>query len=171
MGTGIPQEAVGASAAVLSYSIICLLLASMLICMLWSYGERWTCEPNSPYLISKSNIDLDITFLSTFSAISTLGSIIQQIHYNTSWAIVKQDDYNTAVKSITNPSLGILGIGNTIDRVLYLIRTVFISSAHPTSANSWPRILLLQRYVFKCTVMVRKSTSISFCRWLTSPGL
>jgi hypothetical protein len=73
--------------------------------------------------LAKSNIDPDITFLSGFSAISTLGSIIQQIHYNTSWAIVKQDDYNKALKAVKDPSLGITGIANPTDRVLYLIRT------------------------------------------------
>ncbi|KAM3075187.1 hypothetical protein ACMFMF_005866 [Clarireedia jacksonii] len=106
MGTGIPQEAIGASAAVLTYSLICLLLVITLICMLWTYGERWSY----------------ITFLSGFSAISTLGSIIQQIHYNTSWAIVKSDDYKEALRAIDNPALGLTGIGNTIDRVLYLIQ-------------------------------------------------
>ncbi|KAM3076554.1 hypothetical protein ACMFMG_007362 [Clarireedia jacksonii] len=121
MGTGIPQEAIGASAAVLTYSLICLLLVITLICMLWTYGERWSCESTSPYLVRRSNMDTDITFLSGFSAISTLGSIIQQIHYNTSWAIVKSDDYKEALRAIDNPALGLTGIGNTIDRVLYLI--------------------------------------------------
>lgn len=123
MGTGIPQEAVGASAAVLIYSLICLLLVCMLICMLWSYGERWTCECNSPSWVGRSNIDLDITFLTAFSAISTLGSILQQIHYNTSWTIVKHDGYNSALAAIDKPALRLTGIGNPLDRVLYLIRT------------------------------------------------
>ncbi|TGO52245.1 hypothetical protein BCON_0145g00270 [Botryotinia convoluta] len=106
MGTGIPQEAIGASAAVLTYSSICLTLVTLLICMLWTYGERWTY----------------VTFLAKFSALSTLGSIAQQIHYNRSWLIVKHDAYATALKAVETPALGFSGVGNNLDLVLFTIQ-------------------------------------------------
>ncbi|CAD6444337.1 9c1bf90e-de70-4607-976d-dff0b9741d74 [Sclerotinia trifoliorum] len=106
MGTGIPQEAIGASAAVLSYSFLCLILVTLLICMLWTYGERWTY----------------VTFLAEFSALSTLGSIAQQIHFNRDWLIVKQDDYETALKAVDLPALGLSGVGNEVDLTLFTIQ-------------------------------------------------
>ncbi|ESZ91386.1 hypothetical protein SBOR_8238 [Sclerotinia borealis F-4128] len=106
MGTGIPQEAVGASAAVLVYSSICLSLAILLVCMLWTYGERWTY----------------VTFLAKFSALSTIGSIAQQIHYNLAWLHVKHDDYAMALKAVDMPALGFSGVGNTVDLVLFTIQ-------------------------------------------------
>ncbi|KAF7870550.1 hypothetical protein EAF04_004294 [Stromatinia cepivora] len=106
MGTGIPQEAIGASAAVLVYSFLCLILVTLLICMLWTYGERWTY----------------VAFLAKFSALSTLASIVQQIHYNRAWLIVKQDDYKTALKVVDLPALGLSGVGNNIDLTLYTIQ-------------------------------------------------
>ncbi|APA11922.1 hypothetical protein sscle_08g066920 [Sclerotinia sclerotiorum 1980 UF-70] len=106
MGTGIPQEAIGASAAVLVYSFLCLILVTLLICMLWTYGERWTY----------------VTFLAEFSALSTLGSIAQQIHYNRDWLLVKQDDYETALKAVELPALGLSGVGNEVDLILFTIQ-------------------------------------------------
>lgn len=44
MSGGIPKAAAGASAGVLLYSIVCLILSTLLVCLLWSYGERWTCK-------------------------------------------------------------------------------------------------------------------------------
>lgn len=64
----------------------------------------------------------DVTFLSKFSALSTVGSIAQQIHYNRAWLIVKHDDYATALKAIDRPALGFSRVGNTVDLALYTIR-------------------------------------------------
>lgn len=44
MGGGIPQGAVGASVAVLIYSFFCLTCSSLVVGLLLSYGESWTCE-------------------------------------------------------------------------------------------------------------------------------
>lgn len=65
----------------------------------------------------------DVTFLAKFSALSTLGSIAQQIHYNRSWLIVKHDNYATALRAVETPGLGLSGVGNNVDIILYTIRT------------------------------------------------
>lgn len=65
---------------------------------------------------------IDVTFLAKFSALSTLGSIAQQIHYNLSWLIVKHDAYATALKAVETPALGFSGVGNNVDLVLFTIR-------------------------------------------------
>lgn len=63
-----------------------------------------------------------MTFLAKFSALSTVGSIAQQIHYNRAWLIVKHDDYATALKAVNKPALGFSGVGNPVDLVLFTIR-------------------------------------------------
>lgn len=73
----------------------------------------------------------DVTFLAKFSALSTVGSIIQQIHYNRAWLIIKHDNYMTALKAIDKPALGFAGVGNFVDLVLYTIRELSSKSCQP----------------------------------------
>jgi len=42
----IPAEALGVSVGVLVYSILCLLLSTLLVCLLVSFNETWSCEYN-----------------------------------------------------------------------------------------------------------------------------
>jgi len=44
MGDALPAGAVGAFVGVLVYSLICLTLCTMVVGLLFSYGEKWTCE-------------------------------------------------------------------------------------------------------------------------------
>lgn len=64
----------------------------------------------------------DITLLGTFTAISSLASIIQQIHYATSWAIIKKAQYDKAVENIGTPALTVGGAAQKVDVVLFTIR-------------------------------------------------
>ncbi|KAG9247384.1 hypothetical protein BJ878DRAFT_191332 [Calycina marina] len=101
--TSIPSGAVGAFIGVLVYSVICLVLCTLVVGLLFSYGEKWTY----------------ITMLATFSAISTVGSIAQQIHYGTSWASIKEEQYQKALNIQTYPGLAFTGASGTLDIVLY----------------------------------------------------
>lgn len=63
-----------------------------------------------------------MAFLANSSALSTLGSIGQQIHYNRSWLTIKHDVYVTALRSVDKPALALSGVGNDVDLVLYTVR-------------------------------------------------
>lgn len=78
------------------------------------------CCPSTAH--SNANAHVDVTLLAMFTCISTLGSISQQLHYATSWEKIKQAQYNKAVESLTNPSLGFGGAADITDVVLYWIQ-------------------------------------------------
>ncbi|KAH6674167.1 hypothetical protein B0J14DRAFT_33301 [Halenospora varia] len=106
MAGGIPQEAVATSAVVLIYSFICLTLVTLLVCLLVSFGERWTF----------------VTIFSAFTALSTLGSIIQQFHYAFDWRVIKQAQFDQAVKSLSHPGLAFGGAAEKADIILFNIQ-------------------------------------------------
>ncbi|KAH8596385.1 hypothetical protein B0O99DRAFT_593705 [Bisporella sp. PMI_857] len=106
MAGGIPSGAVGASVGVLLYSAICFFMCFLVVCLLWSYGERWTY----------------ITMLASFAATSTFASIIQQVHYATSWVAIKEAQYKKALKSVEIPGLALGGASETTDVVLFNIQ-------------------------------------------------
>jgi hypothetical protein len=74
--------------------------------------------------MSFSDFAADVTIFSAFTALSTLGSIIQQIHYATSWVIIKEAQFNKAVQSLDHPGLALGGAAQPVDVVLFFIRKV-----------------------------------------------
>jgi hypothetical protein len=47
---------------------------------------------------------------------------MQQIHYATSWVIVKEAQFDKAVASLTRKGLAFGGAAQIVDQVLYFIR-------------------------------------------------
>ncbi|CZR61688.1 uncharacterized protein PAC_11585 [Phialocephala subalpina] len=107
MGSGIPQGAAGASVAVLIYSFFCQTCSLLLVGLLLSYGEN-------------------VTLLCSFTAISTVGSIIQKFHYAFAWEVIKQAQFDKAVQSLTTPALGLGGAAQTVDVVLFDILDILL---------------------------------------------
>lgn len=122
MSGGIPIEAVPVSVVVLFYSIICFTLCFLLVLLLISFGERWTCKCIISLWKAFSDISVDVTIFSTFTALSTLGSIIQQLHYAISWKIIKEAQFVKAVQSLDHPGLALGGAAQRVDVVLFFIR-------------------------------------------------
>lgn len=106
MRGGLPSEALGVSALVLIYSLVCLKLSSALVCLLVIYGEK------SKY----------VTIFSTFTAISTLASIIQQIYFIGNWKMLKQKHYELTMKSLLRHGLAFENSGEKGDLVLFYIQ-------------------------------------------------
>jgi hypothetical protein len=71
-----------------------------------------------------------VTIFSTFTAISTLASIIQQVHYATSFFTIKQAQFQQAVKSLSHPGLAFGGAAEPTDVVLFYIRMRIPHIAH-----------------------------------------
>jgi hypothetical protein len=126
MSGGIPLDAVPVSVVVLLYSVICFTLCFLLVLLLISFGERWTCKQNLPLppfsFTSSAKCAIDVTIFSSFTALSTVASIIQQLHYATSWVIIKEAQFNKAIESLKHPGLALGGAAQPVDEVLFFIR-------------------------------------------------
>jgi hypothetical protein len=59
---------------------------------------------------------------SAFTAVSTVGSIIQQFHYAINWRTIKQAQFNQALLSLKVPGLSFGGAAEKADIVLFYIR-------------------------------------------------
>jgi hypothetical protein len=69
-----------------------------------------------------ANCATDVTIFSAFTALSTLGSIIQQLHYAIAWVIIKEAQFDQAVQSLTHKGLALGGAAQPTDKVLFYIR-------------------------------------------------
>ena len=140
MGDGIPNGAVGASVAVLIYSFCCLTASSLVVGLMLSYGENWTCKLSILPLISQcqtvADYLVDVTLLCFFAAISTVASIIQQFHYAFAWEVIKQAQFDRALQSLTTPALGLGGAAQKVDVVLFVIRGFIQPPISNPRANS-----------------------------------
>lgn len=130
----IPSGAVGASIGVLLYSTICATLTTLLTGLLISFGEAWSCKLQSRG-ISKTPADShsDVTIFSGFTALSSIASVGQQIHYATAWRVIKEAQFHRAVDTLTNKGLAFGGAAHPVDIVLFFIRS---SSLPPTPHQS-----------------------------------
>ncbi|KAG4434667.1 hypothetical protein IFR05_009842 [Cadophora sp. M221] len=106
MTGGIPQGAVGVSVVVLLYSAGCLTLTTLLTCLLISFGEAWSY----------------VTIFSGFTALSSLASVIQQVHYAVAWVVIKEAQFQKAVESQTRKGLAFGGAAQIVDQVLFFIQ-------------------------------------------------
>ncbi|SZF06291.1 unnamed protein product [Blumeria hordei] len=101
-----PVEALGASTFVLLFSLACLILSTLLVCLLIKFGER------SKY----------VTFFSVFTVVSTFASIIQQIHFVANWNIIKQGHFEHVMDKMHRHGIAFGGAGETWDLVLFYIQ-------------------------------------------------
>ena len=85
-----------------------------------------TCPTQSRSIADSSK---DVALLSNLTALSTVASIIQQIHYATGWVGIKQAQFDKALLSLKEPSLAFGGVAEKIDIVLFYIRKLLSSSS------------------------------------------
>ncbi|RFU35838.1 hypothetical protein B7463_g477, partial [Scytalidium lignicola] len=64
----------------------------------------------------------DVTSITAFAALSTLAAILEQIHYATSFRIIKQAEYENALKSLKTPAYGYYNSPQMVDAVLFWIQ-------------------------------------------------
>ena len=95
--------------------------ARMLAVELWRKMDMY-CAIRSTKLRSTADRSIDVTLLCAFTALSTVGSIIQQFHYATSWVDIKQAQFEKAIQSLTEPSLAFGGAAQKTDVALFYIR-------------------------------------------------
>ncbi|EPQ61896.1 hypothetical protein BGT96224_4631, partial [Blumeria graminis f. sp. tritici 96224] len=129
-----PVEALGASTFVLLFSLACLILSTLLVCLLIKFGERSKCDfytssftdPSSPTSSHASFLDTnrpaDVTFFSVFTVVSTFASIIQQIHFVANWNIIKQGHFEHVMDKMHRHGIAFGGAGETWDLVLFYIQ-------------------------------------------------
>ncbi len=106
-------------------------------------------------LLASANLKIDVTIFSGFTALSTLTSIIQQVHYATAWVVIKEAQFEKAVESQTRKGLAFGGAAQIVDQVLFFIRKLHNSKHCSTWAKcAIVRILLLQCNGSKCFILV-----------------
>ncbi|KAK3939873.1 glycoside hydrolase [Diplogelasinospora grovesii] len=106
MAVQLPSEAVGYASGILAYSLICLACSSFMLWLVWAHDER------------KSYVMM----LAFFTTLSTLASIIQQIHTIALWKDVKTAQYEYQKAHVGNPELNIAGNSTGLDLVLFYIQ-------------------------------------------------
>ncbi|KAE8448058.1 hypothetical protein EG329_009823 [Mollisiaceae sp. DMI_Dod_QoI] len=78
----------------------------MLTVLLISFDEAWSY----------------VTIFSGFTALSTAASLVQQLHYATSWVVIKQAQFDKALLALTHKGLAIGGAAQIVDQVLFYIQ-------------------------------------------------
>lgn len=101
------QGAVGTAAGVLVYSTVCLLSSCLMIWLVWVHRERFSY----------------VALLSYFTLLSTLASVIQQIHTIVAWRDIKIEQYNNAMANRGHIEIALAGLSTGMDRILFYIRT------------------------------------------------
>ena len=102
------QGALGVAAGVLAYSTVCLLSSCLVIWLVWVHRERFSY----------------VALLSYFTLLSTLASVIQQIHTIIAWRDIKIAQHNNAVANQGQVEIIIAGPSTGLDRILFYIRTL-----------------------------------------------
>ncbi|KAK8086572.1 hypothetical protein PG994_001546 [Apiospora phragmitis] len=108
MGALLLPEVIPVAAGVLAYSIVCLLFSLLLIWLVWVHRERGSY----------------VAMLGYFTFLSTLASIIQQIHTIVDWRNIKIDQYNTAAANHGSIVVAVAGPSTGLDLALFFVRTL-----------------------------------------------
>ncbi|KAK7998627.1 hypothetical protein PG991_015106 [Apiospora marii] len=106
MGASLLPEVIPLAVGVLVYSIVCLLFSLLLIWLVWVHREK------SSY----------VAMLGYFTCLSTLASIIQQIHTIADWRNIKIDQYNTAVAMSNSIVVAVAGPSTGLDLGLFFVQ-------------------------------------------------
>ncbi|KAH8900054.1 hypothetical protein GQ53DRAFT_207634 [Thozetella sp. PMI_491] len=106
MGSSLPTEAHATCAGILVYSFACLFASLIVLWLVWVHNER------------KSYVAL----LAFFTSLSTLASIIQQIHTIIDWEGIKTEQHRYLSNNIGNPEIAIAGSSYGLDLVLFYIQ-------------------------------------------------
>ncbi|KAI9164107.1 Vegetative incompatibility protein [Paramyrothecium foliicola] len=102
----LPSGAEGAAAGVLTYSFVCLGASCIMVWLTWHHRERTSY----------------VAFLSYFTLLSTLCSIIQQIHSLVRWRAIIEGQFNNLKTNAGNPELIISNSSVGLDLVLFYIQ-------------------------------------------------
>lgn len=70
----------------------------------------------------KLMVETDVTIHSSFTSLSTLASIIQQIHFAIRWRVIKEAQFNKAIRATILPGLTFVGGAHPVDMALFFIR-------------------------------------------------
>ncbi|KAH8677573.1 hypothetical protein BX600DRAFT_131645 [Xylariales sp. PMI_506] len=104
--SGFPEAAAGTAAGVLVFSTLCLLCSIIMVWLVWSHRE-W---------------DSFVGFLTYFPLLSTLASMIQQIHTIVAWEAVKTAQWENSVANAGSVEVAISGASTGIDLGLFYIQ-------------------------------------------------
>jgi hypothetical protein len=124
MGIQLPDEALGAVVGVLIFSIICLLCTCIMIWLIWTHHERDSCKYTG--IAARVNVGvltcIVVGLLAYFTFLSTVTSIIQQLHTMIWWNDVKTEQWENLRAHAGSVEIAIAGPSVGLDLVLFYIR-------------------------------------------------
>ncbi|KAI1497366.1 hypothetical protein F5X99DRAFT_26135 [Biscogniauxia marginata] len=153
MSTQVPEEALGTAVGVLVYSLVCTTCSCLLIWLVWIHRERTSY----------------VAFLSYFTLLSTVASVIQQCHLIARWRDNKTLEYYMTIGDASDPELGLVNLPTDVDRVLFYIQyysynvesllTLFWAGALTRSVYGYTELKIYKR-IRRWTLGVTKSTAV-----------
>ncbi|KAK8134378.1 hypothetical protein PG984_006390 [Apiospora sp. TS-2023a] len=106
MGASLLPEVIPVAVGVLMYSGVCLLFSLLLIWLVWVHRERGSY----------------VAMLGYFTCLSTLASIMQQIHTIVDWRNIKIAEYNAAVLLEDSIVVAVAGPVTGLDLGLFFVQ-------------------------------------------------
>ncbi|KAK6084141.1 glycoside hydrolase [Seiridium cupressi] len=106
MGIQLPDEALGTVVGVLVFSVICLVCTCLMIWLVWTHHER----------------DSFVGLMAYFTFLSTMASIIQQLHTMIWWTDVKTAQWEHLKTNVGSVEVAIAGPSVGLDLVLFYIQ-------------------------------------------------
>ncbi|ETS79463.1 hypothetical protein PFICI_09316 [Pestalotiopsis fici W106-1] len=106
MGVQVPDEALGTVVGVLIFSLLCLTCSILMIWLVWVHHER----------------DSFVAMIGYFTFLSTITSIIQQLHTMILWDDVKTVQWEHARANIGSVEVAVAGPSVGLDLVLFYIQ-------------------------------------------------
>ncbi|KAI5926746.1 hypothetical protein F4810DRAFT_724360 [Camillea tinctor] len=106
MSTQLPDGALGVAVGVLIYSLLCAMCSGLVIWLVWNHNERTSY----------------VAFLSYFTLLSTVASVIQQCHLIARWRDLTIIEYYKVLEDPDDPELTLANVPTEFDRVLFYIQ-------------------------------------------------
>lgn len=127
MGGQIPEGSEGVAVASVTFATISIICSLAIIWLTFVHNERLSCRcfAGVPLPVARSIINIslsDVALLAYFALMSTVGSMIQQIHVIAFYRDVVTEQFEDKLKNPTNPDSRLANGSVGMDLVLYYIR-------------------------------------------------
>ncbi|KAI0597003.1 hypothetical protein F4775DRAFT_271632 [Biscogniauxia sp. FL1348] len=153
MSAQLPEGSLGVAVGVLIYSLICAICSGLVIWLVWTHHEKTSY----------------VAFLSYFTLLSTIASVIQQCHLIAWWRDNKTIEYYKALQDPDDPELILANLPTEVDRVSFYIQyysynveallTLFWAGALTQSVYGYTDLKIYRR-IRRWTYGVAKSVAV-----------
>ncbi|KAI1497283.1 hypothetical protein F5X99DRAFT_423639 [Biscogniauxia marginata] len=121
----LPHGAEGAAAVTLIFASISWICSAVMIWLTWSHNQRLSCKYIQPHPLGVPPLKsdpIDVALLAYITIISTIASIIQQIHDIVRWRDVVTEQFQHRIENPDNADLQLANGSVGMDLVLFYIQ-------------------------------------------------